>query len=124
VADVRVILNDAQIAQLMRTPSGPVFEDILRRTKAIERYAKTAPGGYSKPGSLHYTPGRAPRRRGMLGGALSNSIKSNIVIEGQDVVGIVSANTKYAKYVHDGTRRMKARPFLVDAIKATVALGR
>lgn len=37
-----------------------------------------------------------------------------------DLKGTVSTNTKYDIFVHDGTRYMKARPYLKDAVESSV----
>lgn len=46
-------------------------------------------------------------------GRLRSSISSTI----RPMSAEVTTNTNYARYVHDGTRYMSARPFLGDAIK-------
>lgn len=48
--------------------------------------------------------------------ALMQSITSEI--DGNKVN--IGTNNKYARYVHDGTRYMKARPFLVDGVNESI----
>ena len=51
---------------------------------------------------------RTPVRKAKRGGTLRRSITS--VVEGSR--GIVGTNVNYARFVHEGTRRMQRRPFL------------
>jgi HK97 gp10 family phage protein len=66
-------------------------------------YAK-AP--YSDDSDPHREP---PHMRDVMG--------FRVQVEGTKIRGIVGNKKKYAHYVHDGTKRMPARPFITDAIK-------
>jgi HK97 gp10 family phage protein len=48
-------------------------------------------------------------------GRLRSSITHEMGTEHGSPVGLVSANTNYAVFVHEGTGRMKGRPFLRQA---------
>ena len=47
-------------------------------------------------------------------GRLRNSITHTI--DGGDKTAIIGTNVEYASYVHNGTSRQKAQPFLIDAV--------
>jgi len=114
-----------------------VWKELMRRGKAVERYAKASAAtgqqtrdirgrfvaraslGASKRNPWSYTAGRAPRDTGNL----ANSIATNLVIEGTEIVAIVSANTRYAYFVHEGTRYLRKRPFLKDALDIVMKQG-
>ena len=51
-------------------------------------------------------------------GRLRNSITHTI--DGNGKAAIIGTNVEYAKYVHMGTHRQKAQPFLTDAITQNV----
>jgi len=53
-------------------------------------------------------------------GRLSGSITHVVTEEQGDLVGYVGSNVEYAKYVHDGTGRMGARPFLTTALETVL----
>ncbi len=51
-------------------------------------------------------------------GRLIQSIQGVVVYAtGTKALGTVGTNVYYSVYVHEGTRYMEARPFLVDALK-------
>ncbi len=50
-------------------------------------------------------------------GRLRNTISPSMSVGGGGV--IIGAYTEYARFVHDGTRFMKGRPFLTDAVRAS-----
>lgn len=47
-------------------------------------------------------------------GRLRNSITHSILQD--EKVAVIGTNVEYARYVHNGTRRQKAQPFLTDAV--------
>lgn len=50
-------------------------------------------------------------------GRLLGSINYTVGADGRDIVGRVSANTEYAKYLEYGTTKMKPRPFLRPSLE-------
>lgn len=72
---------------------------IRKATLLVEKYAKIkgASGAYYKTHT----------------GRLTNSIASEI----RTMYGEVHTNVYYARFVHDGTRYIRPRPFLTDALK-------
>ena len=74
---------------------------------------------YKAPYSDDNDPRREPPH-------MRETIKSEVKEEGSSVRGIISSDKHYALAVHDGTSKMQARPFIMDAIKAkqndTIAL--
>jgi len=50
-------------------------------------------------------------------GATRRSISSEVGFRGNQCTGVVGAGTNYSIYIHEGTSKMQARPFLLDAIK-------
>lgn len=122
MADIPVRINEAALVALLRSPTGPVWREIQRKTNAVANYAKGSGNQMSnpkgKPNRWTYTKGRAPR----ASGDMANTIKANVTVKGNEIVGVVSANTDYAIFVHDGTRRgLKKRPFLKDALDIVMA---
>lgn len=49
-------------------------------------------------------------------GDLRRNISSKVVSDANSVTGVIGTNSDYAVYVHEGTSRMWARPFLQDAV--------
>ena len=52
-------------------------------------------------------------------GKLFDSITASVKKESQNVVSVsVGTDVPYAKYVHDGTIKLKGRPFITDGLEA------
>jgi HK97 gp10 family phage protein len=68
-------------------------------------------GGYQ--GGAPYSDDANPNR---IPPHLRDSIISEVVVEGNSVHGVVGTQKPYALPVHEGTSRMPARPFILDAI--------
>lgn len=66
---------------------------------------------YKAPYSDDNDPRREPPH-------MRETIKGTVKTEGSTVRGTVGSDKHYALAVHDGTTRMQARPFIMDAIKA------
>jgi len=49
---------------------------------------------------------------------MRDTIKGTVTIAGNSVHGLVGTPKEYALFVHEGTTKMQARPFILDAIKA------
>lgn len=80
--------------------AGDEFLDI--KIKLLKRMTITAEGAAKK-----VTP--------VLTGTLRRSITHRVESTGSH--GVIGTNIEYARYVHDGTSRMQARPFLRQGIE-------
>lgn len=92
----RITVNENALRALVTSSSGPVVEKVGQVTRQTANAARV------------FCP--------VDTGLLRASIDETVSVEGWKVVGRVSAETKYAVFVHQGTRYMRARPFLVDAL--------
>jgi len=61
--------------------------------------------------------GRAKEKAPVRTGTLRRSITSVVLKEGNQVVGVIGTNVRYAPYVELGVRRSAARPYLVPALQ-------
>lgn len=105
MAEVR--LNQSAINQLLRTQQGPVAQDLIRRGYRVQNRA-----------SQNLTGAGAQGLRAFDTGKLTQSISWEFLMMGNDPVVRVGANTYYALFVHEGTRRMRGRPYLREALNA------
>ena len=63
------------------------------------------------------TPGQSPYYKApLITGTMRRSISSKVEVKGNEIRGVVGAGVDYAIDVHEGTSRMEARPFILDAI--------
>jgi HK97 gp10 family phage protein len=95
---VRVVLDQAGLNKVLSSRDGPVGHDLIRRCQRVTNEAK--------------------RLCPVDTGNLRASITFEIQQQGSDLIGRVGTNVPYARYVHDGTKYMRARPFLRDALPA------
>jgi HK97 gp10 family phage protein len=80
---VSISIDGSALNRLLRSPTGPVARDMLRRGEKVRAAAK--------------------RRIDSRTGALARSITVSIVVQG-DVAGCqIGTNLYYARFVHDGT---------------------
>ena len=76
-------------------------------------------------GSIGITPkGDLPYPVSVNTGTLKRSLKMQRVFKGKFKIFADATIANYAIYVHEGTSRMKARPFLDDAVDTVLADGR
>lgn len=80
---MRIKLNKAGLDELLHSPTGPVFKEVTKRSRATSNLAK--------------------RRVGVDTGRLRSSIQYSVNSYFGKVVGIVGAHVQYARYHHDGT---------------------
>jgi len=78
----RVVLNSTGLNELLRSPSGAVAQDIIKRSNRVLNRAITL----------------CPVDQGTL----RQSLAKEISIEGDVVVGRVGTNVEYALFVHEG----------------------
>lgn len=102
-----VRLNRSELNQLLRSPGGAVAFDLQKRGTRVQNRAKNNLRGEGAVGLRAFD-------HGTLTGSIS---KEFLLVKGQPVVR-VGANTYYAVYVHEGTRNMRARPYLREALNA------
>lgn len=104
-------ITPAQLAAELRRRHGiirsKVHEKMTKAAANVEGRAKV----YCTPGESPYS--KAPYQTGFLRAAMT----SGVITEGQNVVGVVGNGASYALAVHEGTSRMGARPFILDAIR-------
>jgi len=89
-------------------------KDIMLAALNVEAQARKncTPGRspyYRAPYSDDNDPNREPPH-------MQAVMTSSVEIENRKVIGIVGNPKHYALFVHDGTTRMRARPFILDAI--------
>ena len=97
----RVVLDQAELNQLLRSPEGETGAYLVRTATAVLNQARA----------------RCPVDTGNLRGSLTYEIAR----DGRDLSARVGTNVPYAIYVHEGTRGRAGVPFLTDAL-ASVAL--
>lgn len=89
-------------------------KDMLPATEKAMRTAAMSVEGKAKE---NCQPGKSPYYRAPhITGTMLRSISSKVEVKGNEVHGIVGAGVDYALDVHEGTSRMEARPFILDAI--------
>lgn len=100
-----LVWNTVEIERLLRSPSGGVARDLLRRGLLVQASAKNFATGHG--GGPHVRTGR-----------LRSSISTTIGSDSISVYSDVGSNVEYAGYVELGTRYMRARPYLRPALEA------
>jgi len=60
--------------------------------------------------------GRSKELCPVITGTLRRSISSKTEVKGNEVKGIVGANTKYAEAVHEGSSKRAPNPFILNSI--------
>lgn len=60
--------------------------------------------------------GKAKENCPVITGTLRRSISSKAEATGNEVKGVVGANTEYAEAVHEGTSKRPPQPFILDAV--------
>lgn len=83
-------LDLGAVRALLTSPQGPVVRDLLRRGLLVETQAKRNLGGIGGPKRVD-------------SGLLRSKVAAVIVTRNGEPAVLVSANTFYARWVHDGT---------------------
>ena len=94
----RVKMDPVALKALLSGPNGPVFRYVNQKANQVKNVAVN-----------EYVPVRTR--------LLQKSIGYVLKVENGLPTAIISANTTYAIYVHQGTRKMAGRPFLVQALR-------
>ena len=92
----RIVFDEAALAELFDSPSGPAGKELARVANTVTRIAK--------------------RLAPVDTGRLRSSIVNELGRDGRGLVARVGTNVEYAPYLELGTRRMSARPFLRPAL--------
>jgi hypothetical protein len=103
MADVR--LDQQAINNLLRSRSGPVVQDLIQLGNKVQTRAKNNLRGSGASGL-----------RAFKNGILRNSIATELRSENGNPVMYVGTKTFYGLWIHEGTRRMRARPYLQEAL--------
>ncbi len=113
----RILTPEELIAKLDRLQQGMV--------PALERYMQTAALNVEGEAKRYCTPGQSPYYRAPYSDDndphrepphMRDVMFSKVTVQGNKVIGTVGNTKDYSPYVHDGTSRMQARPFILDAI--------
>lgn len=101
VAPGKVVLNNSQIKALLTGPNSPAYNKMMAAGRRV----------------LQQATRNVPVDQGFLKGSLAMEvIADSSGGKFGNVVVRVSASEEYAIFVHNGTSRMAARPFLKDAL--------
>jgi hypothetical protein len=91
VSHVHHVFNDAQLQYILKSPSGAVAKDLIKRGARVESRAKrNLSGGISGPKRVNT-------------GHLRSSIKSQLLVRPEGLAVRVGTSVRYARWVHDGT---------------------
>lgn len=91
-AKVTHVLNNAQIAYILRSPNGPVARDLIKRGIKVQSRAKRNLGG---------STGSGPRR--VDTGLLRSTLGTQLRTDGAELVMRVGSGLYYSRWIHDGT---------------------
>lgn len=109
MADVRFVDNSAVVLRQIGTNSNSAMEDAA--SMLVEAVQDKILYGY------HELHGNPPHTEIVDTGKLFDSIDAKVKRDSQNLYSVsVGANTNYAKYVHEGTSRLRGRPFIRDAV--------
>lgn len=99
----RVDVHPGPLNHLLTSPTGGIATALLRTGIRVQTEAR--------------------RRCPVDTGRLRSSIGVTLTAAPAGFAVTVGTNVAYARYVHDGTRHMRARPFLTDALTSVLAAG-
>lgn len=109
MAGVKFIDNSAVVLNRIGTNSQQAMRDAA--DMLVEAVQEKIMYGYK---DVHGNP---PHTEIVDTGKLFDSIEADVKRDSQNAYSVtVGANTKYAQYVHDGTSKLKGRPFVRDGV--------
>lgn len=93
MADVKLVIDGARMAELLRSPTGPVGRHLLERGEIVRQAARA----------------KAPRRTGCLQDSIVKRLEENpetgfLVRVLSDTTPCSPSRTAYSFYVHEGTQ--------------------
>lgn len=91
------------------------IEELQRKLKDISKDMLPVIEKAMKDAAMN-VEGKAKENCPVITGTLRRSISSKAEVKGNEIKGIVGANTEYAEAVHEGTSRRAPKPFILDAI--------
>ena len=115
----RLLTREELVAKLDNLEKGMV--------PAVARYMQTAVLNVEGEAKKNCTPGQSPYYRASYSDDndphrepphMRDSMWSKVTVVGNTVIGTVGNEKLYSLFVHDGTSRMGARSFILDAIIA------
>lgn len=98
-----VRLNRTALSELLRGAQGPVSRDLVIKAQRVTNSAK--------------------RRCPVDTSRLRASIRYRMFSDATGLFAMVGSDVEYALFVHEGTRYMAGRPFLTEALLATIGGG-
>lgn len=90
------------------------FDRLPEKSKKLVRDALLKAGYIVEGASKRETPVDTGRLRASI------SVSNSLLLRAEPHV-VISPHTKYAQYVHQGTRRMTARPFMTKGYESSKA---
>lgn len=102
VNSVTLIIDEAALQQMLTGPDGPVVRHLARVGAGVEAIAKRLLSG---------------ELVGVVSGRLRSSTTFKLFMLGQYPGVAIGSAVNYATYVHDGTRNMDGRPYLIIAAR-------
>lgn len=97
---MRVVLHHHRIQELLHSPSGPVVQEVVSRSRTVTNLAK--------------------RKVGVDTGRLKGSIRFSIQVQGGKVIGTVGTIVQYGVYHHEGTGIYGPKRRPITPVKAKV----
>lgn len=92
MSDVKLVIDGARMAELLRSPTGPVGRHLIERGEIVKQAAKA----------------KAPRRTGCLADSIVKRFEDRAeglaVIIQCDTTSCSPERTSYALFVHEGTK--------------------
>ena len=109
MSEVRFVDHSAVVLRKIGTNSKTAMDNVAEML--VEAVQEKILYGYK---DVHGNP---PHTEIVDTGKLFESITAEVKRDSQNAYSTpVGANTKYAKYVHDGTSKLKGRPFVRDGV--------
>lgn len=102
IGDVKFILDQAALNDLLNSSQGPVAKELLRLAAKVDAEAKQL---------------LTNQMVNVRTGRLRSSTTHVLVTRRGSVAAIVGSGAKYGIYLHEGTRHISPRPYLTTAAR-------
>lgn len=96
-ASVTFTVDRAGVNRLLRDPNGAYGQWLARKGLQMQNSART--------------------KANVDTGLMRSRVEFRVDVDGGELVGVLAARTKYAKFVHDGARGRAGNPFLLEAVR-------